>query len=113
MHKRIWVCVHIQLEEDLKCRAEAWEKSHGSPFLMRGQRVMEYISKQWEEHRSQKDKEKTDRVSDLRSHRCRNSCNDFHNKVIKPSLNYRCLRKQTARRLKPQIRELMEQPTAA
>ncbi|MCJ8740927.1 hypothetical protein PDJAM_G00064660 [Pangasius djambal] len=51
-----------KLEEDLKCRVEAWEKDQGSPFLMRGQRVMEYISKQWEEHRSQKDKEKNDRM---------------------------------------------------
>lgn len=63
--KLLCVCVHIQLEEDLKCRVEAWEKSEGSPLLMRGQGVMEYISKQWEEHRSQKDKEKNDRVSDL------------------------------------------------
>ncbi|XP_053543900.1 protein regulator of cytokinesis 1 [Ictalurus punctatus] len=52
-----------KLEEDLKCRVEAWEKNRGSPFLMRGQRVMEYISKQWEEHRSQKDKGKNERMS--------------------------------------------------
>ncbi|KAF4077557.1 hypothetical protein AMELA_G00209430 [Ameiurus melas] len=52
-----------KLEEDLKCRAEAWEKNRGSPFLMRGQRVIEYISKQWEEHRSQKDKGKNERMS--------------------------------------------------
>ncbi|KAI5096475.1 hypothetical protein C0J45_13369 [Silurus meridionalis] len=52
-----------KIEEDLKCRVEAWEKNQGSPFLMRGQRVMEYIFKQWEEHRSQKDKEKNDRMS--------------------------------------------------
>ncbi|XP_060791923.1 protein regulator of cytokinesis 1 isoform X2 [Neoarius graeffei] len=52
-----------KLEEDLKCRVEAWEKVEGSPFLMEGQRVMEYISKQWEEHRSQKDKEKNERMS--------------------------------------------------
>ncbi|KAK2827392.1 hypothetical protein Q7C36_018318 [Tachysurus vachellii] len=52
-----------KLEEDLKCRVEAWEKNQGSPFLMRGQKVMEYIAKRWEEHRSQKDKEKNDRMS--------------------------------------------------
>lgn len=62
------MCVHIQLEEDLKCRVEVWEKNKGSPFLIRGQKVMEYISKQWEEHRSQKDKEKNDRVSDFMGH---------------------------------------------
>lgn len=62
--------LHVQLEEDLKCRVEAWEKNRGSPFLMRGQRVIEYISKQWEEHRSQKDKGKNERVSDLMVHTC-------------------------------------------
>lgn len=31
---------------------------------------MEYISKQWEEHRSQKDKGKNERVSDLMVHTC-------------------------------------------
>ncbi|TSX03300.1 Sulfate anion transporter 1 [Bagarius yarrelli] len=50
-------------KEDLKSRVEAWEKEKGSPFLMKGQRVMEYIAKQWEEHRSQKDKEKNERMS--------------------------------------------------
>lgn len=62
------ICVHIQLEEDLKSRVDAWEKNQGLPFLMRGQRVMEYVSKQWEVHRSQKNKEKNDRVSDLMAH---------------------------------------------
>ncbi|KAI4879679.1 hypothetical protein NFI96_032008 [Prochilodus magdalenae] len=52
-----------KLEEELKARIEAWEKNQDSPFLMKGQRVMEYISKQWEEHRLQKDKEKNDRMS--------------------------------------------------
>lgn len=56
--------VHLQLEEELRSRVEAWEKSEGVPFLVRGQNVMEFISNQWEEHRSQKDKGKTDRVSD-------------------------------------------------
>lgn len=45
---------------------------------------MEFISKQWEEHRSQKDKEKNDRVSDQIGNT--DSCNYFNNKVIKTSL---------------------------
>lgn len=74
---------------------------------------MEYISKQWEEHRSQKDKEKNDRVSisDGQQRHC-SSNNNFNNKVLKPFLNYRYLRKLTARSLKPRVRDLMEQPTA-
>ncbi|KAL7854175.1 hypothetical protein AOLI_G00210190 [Acnodon oligacanthus] len=52
-----------KLEEELKVRVEAWEKNQGSPFLMKGQGIMEYISKQWEEHRMQKDKEKNERMS--------------------------------------------------
>ncbi|XP_017568790.1 protein regulator of cytokinesis 1 [Pygocentrus nattereri] len=52
-----------KLEEELKVRVEAWEKNQGPPFLIRGQGIMEYISKQWEEHRLQKDKEKTERMS--------------------------------------------------
>uniref|UniRef100_A0A3B1IRR2 Zgc:86764 n=1 Tax=Astyanax mexicanus TaxID=7994 RepID=A0A3B1IRR2_ASTMX len=52
-----------KLEEELKTHVEAWEKTQGSPFLLKGQRVMEYISKQWEEHRMQKDKEKNERMS--------------------------------------------------
>lgn len=107
------VFVHIQLEEDLKCRVEAWEKNQGSPFLMRGQKVMEYIAKRWEEHRSQKDKEKNDRVSDLIGHTDPDVCINFNNKVREPSLISRCLRKQTALRLKPRVRGPTEQPTTA
>lgn len=53
----------VQLEEELRGRVEDWEKNKSSPFLVHGQRVMDYISSQWEEHRQQKDKEKNERVS--------------------------------------------------
>ncbi|XP_076836411.1 protein regulator of cytokinesis 1 isoform X2 [Brachyhypopomus gauderio] len=52
-----------KLEEELKARVEMWEKEHGSTFLMKGQKVMEFISGQWEEYRFQKDKEKNERMS--------------------------------------------------
>ncbi|XP_030625973.1 protein regulator of cytokinesis 1 [Chanos chanos] len=52
-----------KLEEELRGRVETWEKSQGSHFLVRGQRVMEYISSQWAEYRMQKDKEKSERMS--------------------------------------------------
>lgn len=51
------------MEEELKTRVEAWEKDRGSDFLVWGQKVMTYITKQWEEHRQQRDKEKSERVS--------------------------------------------------
>ncbi|KAK1788338.1 hypothetical protein P4O66_016789, partial [Electrophorus voltai] len=52
-----------KLEEELKARVETWETEQGSTFLMKGQSVMEYISRQWEEYRSQKDKEKNEWMS--------------------------------------------------
>ncbi|XP_035383534.1 protein regulator of cytokinesis 1-like isoform X2 [Electrophorus electricus] len=52
-----------KLEEELKARVDTWETEQGCTFLMKGQSVMEYISRQWEEYRSQKDKEKNERMS--------------------------------------------------
>lgn len=52
-----------KLEEELRGRVEDWEIVKGLSFLVYGQRVMDYISSQWEEHRLQKDKEKNERMS--------------------------------------------------
>ncbi|KAI1881982.1 hypothetical protein AGOR_G00245820 [Albula goreensis] len=52
-----------KLEEDLKNGVEDWEKKYDSVFLVRGQKVMEYISSQWEEHRLQRGKEKSERTT--------------------------------------------------
>lgn len=52
-----------KLEEELRGRVEDWENNKSSPFLVHGQRVMDYISSQWEEHRQQKDKEKNERMT--------------------------------------------------
>ncbi|XP_067279637.1 protein regulator of cytokinesis 1 [Pseudorasbora parva] len=52
-----------KLEEELRGRVEEWEKNKGSFFLVQGQRIMDYISCQWEEHRLQKDKEKNERMT--------------------------------------------------
>ncbi|KAG5835165.1 hypothetical protein ANANG_G00269240 [Anguilla anguilla] len=52
-----------KLEEELRIGVEDWEKIHGSPILVRGQKVMEYISSQWEEHRLQRGKEKNERMT--------------------------------------------------
>ncbi|XP_051733713.1 protein regulator of cytokinesis 1 isoform X1 [Ctenopharyngodon idella] len=52
-----------KLEEELRGRVEEWEKNKGCSFLVQGQRIMDYISSQWEEHRLQKDKEKNERMT--------------------------------------------------
>ncbi|KAJ8260902.1 hypothetical protein COCON_G00166250 [Conger conger] len=52
-----------KLEEELRSGVEEFEKIHGSPILVRGQKVMEYISSQWEEHRLQRGKEKNERMT--------------------------------------------------
>ncbi|XP_065142849.1 protein regulator of cytokinesis 1 [Paramisgurnus dabryanus] len=52
-----------KLEEELRGCVEDWEKNKGAFFLVHGQRIMDYISRQWEEHRLQKDKEKNERMT--------------------------------------------------
>ncbi|XP_029564758.1 protein regulator of cytokinesis 1 isoform X3 [Salmo trutta] len=52
-----------KLEEELKKGVEAWEKDQGSAFLVQGQRVMTYISSQWEEYKQQRGKEKSERAA--------------------------------------------------
>ncbi|XP_051956723.1 protein regulator of cytokinesis 1-like [Xyrauchen texanus] len=52
-----------KLEEELRCHVEEWEKNKCTAFLVQGQRIMYFISSQWEEHRLQKDKEKNDRMT--------------------------------------------------
>lgn len=52
-----------KLEEELRARVEDWEIVKGLSFLVYGQRIMDYISRQWEEHRLQKDKEKNERMT--------------------------------------------------
>uniref|UniRef100_A0A674EBG7 Zgc:86764 n=1 Tax=Salmo trutta TaxID=8032 RepID=A0A674EBG7_SALTR len=53
----------FELEEELKKGVEAWEKDQGSAFLVQGQRVMTYISSQWEEYKQQRGKEKSERAA--------------------------------------------------
>ncbi|XP_063066209.1 protein regulator of cytokinesis 1 [Engraulis encrasicolus] len=51
-----------KLEEEMKGAAEAWQRTHGTAFLVRGQKLMEYISGQREEYKLQKEKEKSERM---------------------------------------------------
>lgn len=50
-----------KLEEELRSGAELWEQNHGADFLVWGEKVMTYISNQWEEYKQQRGKEKSER----------------------------------------------------
>ncbi|MFT7815325.1 protein regulator of cytokinesis 1-like isoform X1 [Arapaima gigas] len=52
-----------KLEEELKIMVEDWEQTTGDAFLVRGQKAKDYISSLWEEHRLQRDKEKSERIT--------------------------------------------------
>ncbi|MBN3310032.1 PRC1 regulator, partial [Amia calva] len=63
-----------KLEEDLKSSIEIWEAEQGTEFLIGGLRIMDYIGRQWEEHRLLKGKEKSERVSNLLKWQCVETC---------------------------------------
>lgn len=50
-----------KLEEELRSGADLWEQNHGADFLVWGEKVMTYISNQWEEYKQQRGKEKSER----------------------------------------------------
>ncbi|XP_046900995.1 protein regulator of cytokinesis 1 isoform X2 [Hypomesus transpacificus] len=51
-----------KLEEELRSGVKLWEQSHGTDFLVWGQKVMTHISNQWEEHKQQREREKSERL---------------------------------------------------
>ncbi|XP_064153439.1 protein regulator of cytokinesis 1-like isoform X2 [Anguilla rostrata] len=52
-----------KLEEELRSGAAAWEKDHGTVFLVWGERAADRITSQWEELQLQRGKEKTERMT--------------------------------------------------
>lgn len=50
-----------KLEEEIKGYIEAWEAEQGTAFFVKGQRFMDYVANQWEELKTQKEKEKSQR----------------------------------------------------
>uniref|UniRef100_A0A673C9H7 Protein regulator of cytokinesis 1-like n=1 Tax=Sphaeramia orbicularis TaxID=375764 RepID=A0A673C9H7_9TELE len=50
-----------KLEKILKAQIDLWEQEQGKEFLVGGQKFMEYVQKQWDEHQSEKEKEKLER----------------------------------------------------
>ncbi|XP_058880190.1 protein regulator of cytokinesis 1-like isoform X1 [Acipenser ruthenus] len=51
-----------KLEEEIKGYIEAWEAEQGTAFFVKGQRFMDYVANQWEELKTQKEKEKSQRL---------------------------------------------------
>uniref|UniRef100_A0A8C4RJ99 Zgc:86764 n=1 Tax=Erpetoichthys calabaricus TaxID=27687 RepID=A0A8C4RJ99_ERPCA len=54
-----------KLEEEIKSFIDTWEAEQGTVFLVRGQRFMDYVAKQWEDYKLQKEKEKNERRQQL------------------------------------------------
>lgn len=50
-----------KLEKTLKAKIDAWEQEHGKAFLVNGQKFLEYVQQQWDQHHAEKEKEKLER----------------------------------------------------
>lgn len=50
-----------KLEKTLKSQIENWEQEHGMEFLVNGQKFLEYVQQQWENHHNEKEMEKLER----------------------------------------------------
>lgn len=50
-----------KLEKVLKAQIDNWELEHGKEFFVNGQKFLEYVQQQWENHHNEKEKEKLER----------------------------------------------------
>ncbi|XP_077452393.1 protein regulator of cytokinesis 1-like [Stigmatopora argus] len=50
-----------KLEKALKVQIDCWEQEQGKQFLVNGQKFLDYVQQQWEEHHVEKEKEKLER----------------------------------------------------
>lgn len=48
---------------------ETWEQEHAQPFVVNGQKFVEYVTEQWETHRLEKERAKQERVREPSSGR--------------------------------------------
>ncbi|XP_039399803.1 protein regulator of cytokinesis 1-like isoform X1 [Mauremys reevesii] len=53
-----------KLGEDLKRSIESWEKEQGCNFLIKGQRFLDYMANQWEQHKLKKEQERLTKKED-------------------------------------------------
>ncbi|XP_005728032.1 protein regulator of cytokinesis 1-like isoform X1 [Pundamilia nyererei] len=50
-----------KLEKSLKAQIDVWEQEHGKDFLVNGQKFLDYVQQQWDQHHNEKEKEKLER----------------------------------------------------
>ncbi|KAM9352344.1 protein regulator of cytokinesis 1-like [Symphorus nematophorus] len=50
-----------KLEKSLKAQIDVWEQENGREFLVNGQKFLEYVQQQWQNHHTEKEKEKLER----------------------------------------------------
>lgn len=50
-----------KLEKCLKAQIDDWEQEHGREFLINSQKFLEYVQQQWDQHHTEKEKEKLER----------------------------------------------------
>ncbi|XP_019712553.1 protein regulator of cytokinesis 1-like isoform X4 [Hippocampus comes] len=50
-----------KLEKTLKAQIDSWEQEQGKEFFVNGQKFLDYVQQQWEQHHSEKEKEKMER----------------------------------------------------
>uniref|UniRef100_H2TY26 Protein regulator of cytokinesis 1a n=1 Tax=Takifugu rubripes TaxID=31033 RepID=H2TY26_TAKRU len=50
-----------KLEKCLKTQIDAWEHEHQKEFQVNGQKFLEYVQQQWDQHHTEKEKEKLER----------------------------------------------------
>ncbi|XP_020790776.1 protein regulator of cytokinesis 1 isoform X1 [Boleophthalmus pectinirostris] len=50
-----------KLEKVLKTQIDSWEQENGREFLVNGQKFLDYVQQQWENHHNEKEREKLER----------------------------------------------------
>ncbi|XP_077372222.1 protein regulator of cytokinesis 1-like isoform X2 [Festucalex cinctus] len=50
-----------KLEKTLKAQIDSWEQEHGKEFFINGQKFLDYVQQQWEQHHADKEQEKMER----------------------------------------------------
>ncbi|XP_029289675.1 protein regulator of cytokinesis 1-like isoform X1 [Cottoperca gobio] len=50
-----------KLEKSLKAQIDVWEQEHDKEFLVNGQKFLEYVQEEWDQHHAEKEKEKLER----------------------------------------------------
>ncbi|XP_043370191.1 protein regulator of cytokinesis 1 isoform X5 [Dermochelys coriacea] len=56
--------MELELGEELKRSIESWEKEQGCNFLIKGQRFLDYMANQWEQHKLKKEQERLTKKED-------------------------------------------------